>query len=130
MFSLNYHYNKAGAFSHEFYRSGKMSGRNAHDNDYDGSLQLEERQKLKEPQMYRVILHNDHYTTMEFVVEVLMKVFRMPLQKANIIMMDVHKKGRGVCGVFTYDIAATKVHTVHDMARERQFPLKCSYEEE
>ena len=79
--------------------------------------------------MYRVILLNDHYTTMEFVVEVLMKVFRKPLQEATHIMLDVHRKGQGTVGVFTRDIAETKVSQVHALAREREYPLQCTYEE-
>lgn len=94
----------------------------------DGGLQLESDNKLKEPEMYRVILHNDHYTTMDFVVEVLMTIFHMPNVKATQVMLDVHRKGMGICGVYTYDIAVTKVEQVHLMAKARQFPLRCSYE--
>ena len=79
--------------------------------------------------MYKVLLHNDHYTTMDFVIEVLIKVFKMPSQKATKIMLDVHKKGIGICGVYTFDIAVTKVNQVHNMAKAKDFPLKCSYEE-
>jgi ATP-dependent Clp protease adaptor protein ClpS len=96
---------------------------------YDEDMSLETVKKLDEPKLFRVILHNDHYTTMDFVVEVLMKIFHVPAQKATNIMLDVHKKGIGVCGVYTFDIAVTKVSQVHQMARERMFPLKCSYEE-
>lgn len=94
----------------------------------EGGVQLETSGKLKEPDMYRVLLHNDHYTTMDFVVEVLMTVFHMTNIKATQVMLDVHKKGIGVCGVYTYDIAVTKVEQVHLMAREKQFPLRCSFE--
>jgi ATP-dependent Clp protease adaptor protein ClpS len=79
--------------------------------------------------MFRVILHNDHYTTMDFVVEVLMRVFHKTAAEAIKIMLDVHRRGEGVCGVYVYDIAVTKVFQVHEMARKREFPLKCSYEE-
>lgn len=82
-----------------------------------------------EPRMFRVVLHNDHYTTMDFVVEVLMKVFHKTAAEAIKIMLDVHRKGAGICGVYIYDVAVTKVSQVHHMARKRQFPLKCSYEE-
>ncbi|MDI9571319.1 MAG: ATP-dependent Clp protease adaptor ClpS [Pseudomonadota bacterium] len=78
--------------------------------------------------MFRVILHNDHYTTMDFVVEVLMKVFQKPAAEAVKTMMDVHRSGCGVCGVYTYDIAVTKVKRVHAMAKSRGYPLKSSYE--
>jgi len=83
---------------------------------------------LEEPKLYRVILHNDHYTTMDFVVEVLMKVFAKPAALATKIMLDVHRRGRGECGVYIYDVAVSKVNQVHAMARRRGFPLKCSYE--
>ena len=86
-------------------------------------------QEIREPKLYRVILHNDDYTTMDFVIEVLVAVFHKPAAAATKIMLDVHKKGKGTCGVYTYDIAATKVAQVHHMARKREFPLKCSLEE-
>jgi ATP-dependent Clp protease adaptor protein ClpS len=83
---------------------------------------------LNEPAMFRVILHNDHYTSMDFVVEVLMKVFQKPAAEATKIMLDIHQRGQGICGVYTYDIAVTKTSRVHAMAKSRGFPLKCSYE--
>ena len=94
----------------------------------DSSLATKER--IEVPKMFRVLLHNDHYTTMEFVVEVLMKVFRKDEPEAYKIMMDVHKKGVGICGVYTFDIAKTKVNEVHTRAREKDHPLRCSYEED
>ena len=103
--------------------------------DRDRDMQFQEtpgvdsEPRLEEPRMFRVILHNDHYTTMDFVVEVLMKVFRKTAAEAIKIMLDVHRKGAGVCGVYTYDIAVTKVAQVHHMAKKDEFPLKCSYEE-
>jgi ATP-dependent Clp protease adaptor protein ClpS len=75
-----------------------------------------------------VVLHNDDYTTKEFVVEVLQTVFQKPAIEATKIMMDVHKKGRGVVGVYTWDIAQTKVAQVHRLAKEQEFPLKCTIE--
>ncbi|NTW15900.1 MAG: ATP-dependent Clp protease adaptor ClpS [Syntrophaceae bacterium] len=99
------------------------------DSKYDGEIKLDPDTVLQEPKMYRVILHNDHYTTMDFVVEVLMIVFHKVAAEATKIMLDVHKKGAGVCGVYTYDIASTKVSVVHNMAKRREFPLKCSLEE-
>jgi ATP-dependent Clp protease adaptor protein ClpS len=86
-------------------------------------------QEIREPKMYRVILHNDDYTTMDFVIEVLISIFHKPAADATRIMIDVHKKGKGICGVYTYDIAATKVAQVHELAMRREFPLKCSLEE-
>ena len=96
-----------------------------------GSEQLKERSELKtkKPRMYRVVLHNDDYTTREFVVEVLVKIFHKPVMQATQIMLDVHQKGRGTVGTYTYDVAQTKVATVHKLARENEFPLKCTIEE-
>jgi len=99
------------------------------DSKYNGDIKLDPDTVLQEPKMYRVILHNDHYTTMDFVIEVLMIVFHKAAAEATKIMLDVHKKGAGVCGVYTYDIASTKVSVVHNMAKRREFPLKCSLEE-
>lgn len=79
--------------------------------------------------MYRVFLHNDDYSTMDFVIEVLISIFHKPAADATRIMLDVHKKGMGICGVYTYDIAVTRVARVHQLAKKREFPLKCSLEE-
>jgi len=96
---------------------------------YDQELNVEEESSVLEPRMYRVILHNDHYTTMDFVVLVLMAVFHKPAPEATRIMLNVHTKGHGVCGVYTYDVASTKIARVHFMARQREYPLRCSMEE-
>jgi ATP-dependent Clp protease adaptor protein ClpS len=98
-------------------------------NNFDQELNTEQEIEITEPRMYRVILHNDDYTTMDFVVQILMTVFHKPAAQATKIMLDVHKKGRGVCGVYTYDIASTKIAQVHFMARQREYPLKCSMDE-
>ena len=90
---------------------------------------LKNDQEIREPNMYRVILHNDDYSTMDFVIEVLISIFHKPAADATRIMVDVHKKGMGICGVYTYDIAATRVARVHQLAKKREFPLKCSLEE-
>ena len=95
----------------------------------DLDQRVQERTELRPPRMYRVILHNDHYTTMEFVVDILIKVFHKPAREASRIMLDVHRRGSGVCGVYTYDIARTKVSQVLALAREQEFPLKCTFEE-
>ena len=79
--------------------------------------------EYKKPTMYRVILLNDDYTTMDFVVEVLMTVFHKNPTEATKIMLDVHEKGKGIVGVYTYDIARTKIAQVDEMAKERDFPL-------
>lgn len=91
-------------------------------------LLTREKEELKEPDEYRVILLNDDYTTMEFVVSVLMSVFHKALPDAQKIMLDVHMKGRGVVGLFPYDIAATKINQVHELARQNGFPLRCTME--
>jgi ATP-dependent Clp protease adaptor protein ClpS len=96
---------------------------------YDPGFIVDSDPRLDEPKMYRVILHNDHYTTMDFVVAVLMKIFHKSAAEATKIMLDVHKKGMGVCGVYTCDIAMTKVAQVDKMAKENVFPLKCICEE-
>ena len=106
-----------------------MSDNSNKDDIFEGDLKLKSDKKLDEPKMYRVILHNDHYTTMDFVIEVLVKIFHMPAAKATQVMLDVHKKGAGICGVYTRDIAVTKVRQVHEMAKTNDFPLKSSYEE-
>ncbi len=85
-------------------------------------------EELKEPDMYRVLLHNDHYTTMEFVVDVLREVFHKKAIEATKIMMDVHQKGKGIVGVFSFDIARTKIFQVRQMAEIKEFPLKCTME--
>jgi ATP-dependent Clp protease adaptor protein ClpS len=87
-------------------------------------------QQVREPSMYRVLLHNDDYTTMEFVVEILMMVFNRPLEQATRIMLNVHHKGIGVCGVYPFEVAETKVETVIRLARENGHPLKCTMEKE
>ncbi|MCX6558394.1 MAG: ATP-dependent Clp protease adapter ClpS [Candidatus Aminicenantes bacterium] len=95
----------------------------------DAELQIKEETEIREPKMYRVVLHNDHFTTMEFVVEILVKIFHKPAQEATQIMLDVHRRGSGNCGVYSLDIARTKVAQVHALARQHEFPLRCSYEE-
>lgn len=91
--------------------------------------QVHEQTEPRPPRMYRVVLLNDHYTTMEFVVEVLTEVFHKPASEARRIMLDVHRRGSGVCGVYSYDIARTKVSRVLTLAREQEFPLRCTFEE-
>ena len=87
-----------------------------------------DKEKLKEPEEYRVILLNDHFTSMDFVVEVLMVIFHKDFQNANQIMLDVHKKGKGIVGQYPWDIAATKTEQVHAAARKNDFPLRCIVE--
>lgn len=82
------------------------------------------------PPQYKVILHNDDYTTMEFVVEILITVFGKPLEKATQTMLNIHNKGNAVCGIYSREIAETKVETVHHLASSRGFPLKSTMEKE
>ena len=96
----------------------------------DEQISSEIRDQTTQPPMYRVLLHNDDYTTMEFVVEVLMYVFNKSPESAAKIMMNVHHKGVGICGVYALEIAETKVDTVHNLARESGYPLRCSMEQE
>jgi len=85
--------------------------------------------KLKRPTMYQVLLLNDDFTPMEFVVNVLETVFGMDRQMATRVMLEVHTRGKGICGVFTYEIAETKVAQVTGFARQQQHPLLCTMEE-
>ena len=86
------------------------------------------KEELCEPSMYKVLLHNDHYTTMEFVVEILIKVFHFSMEKAEQKMLQVHHNGYAVCGIFTFEIAESKVDKVHCEAEKNNCPLKSSYE--
>ena len=92
-----------------------------------GALTLT-RTRTKKPSQYKVLLLNDDYTPMEFVVMVLKRFFRMDLEQATRVMLHVHQKGVGVCGVYPYEVAETKVNQVMDCARENQHPLQCTLE--
>ncbi|MFP4079163.1 MAG: ATP-dependent Clp protease adapter ClpS [Ectothiorhodospira sp.] len=96
----------------------------------DGGLAVDEaKPRLKQPPQYKVVLLNDDYTPMEFVVEVLEVFFAMDREKATRVMLHVHTRGKGVCGIYTRDIAETKVAQVNDYSREHQHPLLCTMEE-
>ncbi len=90
---------------------------------------LEAKPKIKPPPLYKVVLHNDDYTPMEFVVNLLEKLFGMPREKATQVMLHVHTRGKGVCGVFTKEVAETKVAQANEYARRNQHPLLCAMEE-
>ena len=105
-----------------------------HDDDLerfgDFDLAVEEaRPKLKRPPLYRVVLINDDYTPMEFVVDVLETIFSMERTRATQVMLEVHTKGKGICGVFNFEIAETKVAQVSSLAEQHQHPLLCTMEE-
>ena len=100
------------------------------DEDLNDNVAVQEsKPKLKKPPLYKVILVNDDFTPMEFVVEVLQQFFHFTHEKAISTMLDVHTNGRGLCGIFTYEIAETKVSLVTQHAREYQHPLLCTMEE-
>lgn len=99
---------------------------NQDDQSDDGNLALEQaKPKLKRPSMYKVIMYNDDYTPMEFVVEVLEVFFNMNREKATQIMLTVHTQGKAICGVYTRDIAETKVTQVNQYASDKEHPLLC-----
>jgi ATP-dependent Clp protease adaptor protein ClpS len=101
-----------------------------HNTDLTPVVSLRGKTKITPPSLYKVLIHNDSYTTMEFVVEILQHVFRKAFEEATMIMLNVHHNGTGVCGLFTHEIAETKVDIVHRLARKRGYPLKCSIEKE
>ena len=97
---------------------------------FEEEVATESREKLKKPPLFRVLLHNDDFTTMDFVVEVLMQVFGRSEAEAFRIMWAVHTQGVGCAGVYTYEIAEMKVEKVTQMARAQEYPLLCTVEEE
>ena len=112
----------------------RMSDGNDDDNGTDGGegpstgVVVRPKPKAKKPSMYKVIMLNDDYTPMEFVVMILERFFSKNHEEATHIMLHVHQKGVGVCGVYTYEIAETKVTQVMDLARQHQHPLQCTLE--
>ena len=86
--------------------------------------------ELQEPQLFKVLLHNDDYTSMDFVVEVLMGIFHKTQQQAEQIMLQIHEKGKAICGVYTYEIAQMKVEQVRQLAKQNEFPLLATMEED
>ena len=97
--------------------------------EQDGSILEVAKTRLKPPPLYKVMLLNDDYTPMDFVVVVLQTVFAMSREKATQVMLQVHREGMGVCGTYTREVAAAKVDQVLDIARRHQHPLKCMMEE-
>src|SRR5882757_5587392 len=101
---------------------------NGDDDDTGVGLATRTRTRTKQPTPYRVLMLNDDYTPMEFVVLCLQRFFRMTTEEATRVMFHVHQKGVGVCGVFSYEVAETKVSQVMDFARQNQHPLQCTLE--
>ena len=93
-------------------------------------IELNDELDLQEPKKYKVFLLNDDYSTMDFVIDVLVKVFRKSVDEASVIMINIHNNGKEICGTYSYEIAGTKVAQVKAMAREKGFPLKATMEEE
>jgi ATP-dependent Clp protease adaptor protein ClpS len=104
---------------------------NKQDDDENGTglgVATKTRTKTKKPTPYKVLMLNDDYTPMEFVVHVLQNFFRLSLEEATRVMLHVHQRGVGVCGIFSYEVAETKVTQVMDYARKNQHPLQCTLE--
>lgn len=95
----------------------------------DTILKSKDKVKIKKPRDYKVIMYNDDYTTMEFVIDILVGIFDKSHPEAEKIMLDVHQRGSGIAGIYSYDIAATKVRTALAKARENNFPFKLTIEE-
>ena len=102
---------------------------NGNDEGRTGALTLT-RVRTKKPSMYKVLMLNDDYTPMEFVVHILERFFAKSRQEATRIMLHVHRRGVGICGVYTYEVAETKVTQVMDFARQHQHPLQCTLEKD
>lgn len=105
-------------------------GRQEYKDDHEGMVVSKTRHEVTEPKLYKVLLHNDDYTTMDFVIMVLQMVFSKEISAATEIMMNVHKKGVGVAGLYTREVAETKVAMVHELARNNEHPLRCTMERE
>lgn len=93
-----------------------------------GSTTTKDHSKVREPSLFKVLLHNDDYTSMEFVVAILERIFKKNTSEASKIMLNVHLEGVGIAGVYTREICETKVVIVHDLARQSEYPLRCTIE--
>ena len=105
-----------------------MQNNDKKNNDFQMGLLLDIKSQIKKPSMYNVLLLNDDYTPMEFVILVLESVFNKKQEDATQIMLHVHKNGLGICGIFTYEVAETKCKIVMDMAKKNEHPLQCTME--
>ena len=97
-------------------------------NESEGWVETDQKPEVREPPLFKVLLHNDDYTSMEFVVLILEKVFNKSIPEATRIMLNVHHQGIGIAGVFHKEVAETKVAIVHDLAQKNEYPLRCSIE--
>ena len=113
-----------------FLMASDENGDDGVDQDQESGLLTKAKPKTKKPSMYKVLMLNDDYTPMEFVVYVLERFFSKNREEATQIMLHVHRRGVGICGVYTYDVAETKVNQVMDLARKEQHPLQCTLEKE
>ena len=111
-------------------RQRTMSGDKRNDDDQQIGVVVKTKPKTKKPSMYKVLLLNDDFTPMDFVVHVLERFFGKNSQEATEIMLHVHRKGVGICGTYTYEVAETKVTSVMDYARKNEHPLQCTMEKE
>ncbi len=111
-------------------RRNDNSGREGGGDGPGTGVVVKARPKTRKPAMYKVLMLNDDYTPMEFVVHVLERFFQKSREEATRIMLHVHRRGVGVCGVFTYEVAETKVTQVMDLARQNQHPLQCTIEKD
>ena len=96
--------------------------------EHQGLVAIKDREEIHEPSLYKALLHNDDYTSMEFVVAILENIFGKTTSMATKIMLDVHQEGVGVAGIYTREICETKIELVHYLARKNGFPLRCSLE--
>ncbi len=103
-------------------------GKNNLDQDFERGILLENKPEIKKPSMYNVILINDDYTPMEFVIDILQMFFNKKKEEATQIMLHVHKKGIGVCGTYTYEVAESKCKAVINYAKKNEHPLQCTVE--
>ncbi len=114
--------------------SGNPNGGDGDDHDHEDAagtgVLLKSSTKTRKPSMYKVLLINDDYTPMEFVIHILQRFFRMTVDEATEVMMHVHQKGVGVCGVFTFEVAETKVNQVLSFASQNEHPLQCTLEKD
>ena len=93
-------------------------------------IEISDDLEIKEPNKYKVLLLNDDYSTMDFVIDILVKIFKKSADEATVIMLNIHNNGKDICGVYTHEIALTKVMQVKNLARQKGFPLKAIMEEE